>query len=105
MSNVEAAMSRTIKRNKGALIFRRLNKDHETDMRRNYVILHGIEEPEMEVKFSKRLSVNGAIRLLNLFIEDLRREGFTTPLAQIEVEPTEKEGEYKVPEGFSMPTN
>jgi predicted membrane GTPase involved in stress response len=105
MTNLEAAVSTAIKRNNGALIFRRLNKDHETDMRRTYAILHNIEEPEMELKFSKRLSVNGAISLLNLFIEDLRREGFNTTLAQIEVEPTEEEGAYKVPEGFSMPTN
>ena len=104
MSNVEAAMSRAIKRN-GALIFRKLYKDHETDKCRTFAIFHNIEEPEMELKFSKRLSVNGAIRLLNLFIEDLRRKGFNTTFAQIEVEPTEKEGDYKVPDAFSMPTN
>jgi hypothetical protein len=103
MSNGQANTSSERKHSNGALIFRKLNKTHEADPLRTYTILYDIEEPQMELKFSKSLSVNSVMRLLKLFIEDLRHEGFETPYMLIEVEPTEEEGVCKVPEGFSMP--
>jgi hypothetical protein len=103
MSNAKADTCGARKRSNGTMIFRRLSKNHETDLLRTYTILYDIEEPPIELNFSKKLSVNRVIRFLKLFIEDLRHEGFETPLLQIEVEPTEEEGVYRVPEGFSMP--
>ncbi len=103
MSNAKADTRSEHKRSNGAVIFRRLSKNHETDLLRTYTILYNIEEPPIELNFSKKLSVNRVIHLLKLFIEDLRHEGFETPLMQIEVEPTEEEGLYQLPEGFSMP--
>ncbi len=103
MSNTEENISNERKQNNGALIFRTLSKTHETDPLRTYSIMYNPEEPQMEVNFSKSLSVNSVIRLLKLFIKELRHEGFETPYMLIEVEPTEEEGVYKVPEGFSMP--
>ena len=103
MSNAKADTRSEHKRTNGAVIFRTLSKDHETDLLRTYTILYNIEEPPIELKFSKKLSVNRVIHLLKLFIEDLRHEGFETSLLAIEVEPTEEKGLYQLPEGFSMP--
>ncbi len=99
MSNVKANTSSERKQNNGAM----LSKTHETDMLRTYAILYNPEEPQMVVNFSKSLSVNCVIRLLKLFIKELRHDGFETPYMQVEVEATEEEGVYKVSEGFSMP--
>lgn len=101
MSKVKPDTCSKRKRNNGAVICRILSKTHETDPLRAYAMVYDIEEPPFELNFSKKLSVNRVIDLLKLFIEDLRHEGFETPLLGIEVEPTE-DGHYQIPEGFSM---
>ena len=52
MSNAKADTRSEHKRSNGAVIFRRLSKNHETDLLRTYTILYNIEEPPIELNFS-----------------------------------------------------
>ena len=105
MSNAKADTRSEHKRTNGAVIFRTLSKDHETDLLRTYTILYNIEEPPIELNFSKKLSVNRVIHLLKLFIEDLRHEGFeTSALWQLKLSQPKKRASINYRKVFQCPS-
>jgi hypothetical protein len=92
---------------RGVFIARTLVNENDPEMKkryshtREYTIVHSLEDQPTNLEFSKSLSVDDISHLLVRFIDELQREGFDTPNAQIQVVPTDKEGEFKVPDNFS----
>jgi hypothetical protein len=108
MSNGKKARPRRGSKNVGGvLIARRLVNENDPEMKERYAnsraynIMHSTKDQSTTLEFSKSLSVDDISYILFRFIDELQREGFDTPNALIPVVPTDKEGEYKVPDGFS----
>jgi hypothetical protein len=108
MSNGKKQRTRRVSKNVGGvLVARILVNENDPGMKerysysRAYNIIHSVEDLPTTLEFSKSLSVDDISCVLCRFIDELQRKGFDTPNALIPVVPTDKEGEFKVPDGFS----
>ena len=108
MSNGKKTRTRRKSKNVGGVLIARILVDeNDPEMKerysssRAYNIIHSTKDQPTTLEFSKSLSVDDITYILYRLIAEFQHEGFNTPNALIPVVPADKEGEYKVPDGFS----
>ena len=108
MSNGKKARTRRESKNVGGVFIARiLANENDPEMKerysnsRAYNVMHSLKDQPTTLEFSKGLSVDDIVYILCRLIAEFRHEGFETPNVLIPVVPTDKEGEYKVPDGYS----
>jgi hypothetical protein len=108
MSNGKKTRTRRESNNVGGVLIARILVDeNDPEMKerysnsRAYNIIHNLKDQPTTLEFSKSLSVDDIIYILRRVIAEFQHEGFDTPNALVPVVPADKEGEYKVPDGFS----